>query len=51
MHLEPNIQSNVSQKEKNNYSILMYMYVYIWNPENGTDEPSKEQTCGCSQRR
>ena len=31
MNLEPIIQSEVSQKEKNKYHILMY--IYIWNLE------------------
>ena len=30
-NLEPIIQSEVSQKEKNKYPILMH--IYIWNPE------------------
>ena len=34
MHPETVIQSEVSQKEKNKYRILTYM----WNLENGTDE-------------
>ena len=37
MNLEPVIQSEVSQKEKN---ILMYIYIYIYGIEKkGTDEP------------
>ena len=35
MNLEPVTQSEVSQKEKNKYRILMYIYG-IWT--NGTDE-------------
>ena len=31
MNLEPIIQSEVSQKEKDKYSILMH--IYIWNLE------------------
>ena len=31
--LEPIIQSEVSQKEKHQYSILTYIYIYIWNLE------------------
>ena len=34
MNLEPIIQSEVSQKEKYKYCILM-----LWNLENGTDDP------------
>ena len=36
MNLEPIIQSEVSQKEKDKYRILMHMYG-IW--KEGTDEP------------
>ena len=36
MNVEPVIQSEVSQKEKNKYYILMYMY---GTQQNGTDEP------------
>ena len=36
MNLEPDIQSEVSQKEKNKCCISMHMYG-IW--KNGTDEP------------
>ena len=32
MNLEPDIQSEGSQKEKNKY-ILMNIYIYIWNLE------------------
>ena len=35
MNLEPLIQSEVSQKEKDKYCILMH---YIWYLENGTEE-------------
>ena len=35
-NLEPIIQSEVSQKQKNKYCILMHIYE-IWG--NGTDEP------------
>ena len=34
MKLEPIIQSEVSQKEKK-----IYIKAYIWNPEDGTDQP------------
>ena len=30
MKLEPIIQSGVSQKEKHQYSILMHIYLFIW---------------------
>ena len=33
MNLEPAIQSEISQKEKNKFCILMHMYIYIWNLE------------------
>ena len=36
MNLEPNIQSEVSQKEKNKYHILMHIYAI---QKDGTDEP------------
>ena len=36
MNLEPIIQSEASQKEKNK---LSYINTYIGNLENGTDEP------------
>ena len=36
MNLEPVIQSEVSQKNKSKYHILMHRYV-IW--KNGTNEP------------
>ena len=36
MNLEPVIQSEVSQEEKNKYHILIHIYG-IW--KNGTDEP------------
>ena len=31
--LEPIIQSEVSQKEKYQYSILTHIYIYVWNLE------------------
>ena len=37
MDLEPVIQSEASQKKKNKYHILTY--IYIWNLENGINEP------------
>ena len=37
MNLEPVIQSEVSQKEKNKYHILMHIYGI--QKKNGTDEP------------
>ena len=37
MDLESVIQSEVSQKEKNKYHMLMHMYRIL---KNGTDEPS-----------
>ena len=36
MNLEPSIQSEVSQKEKNSYDILIHTY---GNKKDGTDEP------------
>ena len=33
MKLEPIIQSEVSQKYKDHYSILTHIYIYIWNLE------------------
>ena len=33
MKLEPIIQSEVSQKDYDQYSILTYIYIYIWNLE------------------
>ena len=39
MDLEPVIQSEASQKKKNKYHILTYIYIYIWNLENGIKEP------------
>ena len=36
MYLETIIESEVSQKQKNKYRILMHI---MWNLENGTDEP------------
>ena len=36
MKLEPNIQSEVSQKEKHQYSILMHIYG-IW--KDGNNDP------------
>jgi len=35
MNLEPVMQSELSQKEKDKYHILMhiYIYIYIWNLE------------------
>ena len=36
MNIEPIIQSEISQKEKNKYCILTYLYG-IW--KDGTDEP------------
>ena len=52
MNLELIIQSEVSQKEKNKYHILTY--IYIWNLENETEEfiyraaleKQRVQTCG-----
>ena len=35
MKLEPIIQSEVSQKEKHQYSIL----THVWNLKNGNDDP------------
>ena len=47
MNLEPVIQSEVSQKEKNKY-----WNIYIYEiQKNGTDEPSREQSCGHSGER
>ena len=37
MKLEPIIQSEVSQKEKHQYSILTHIYIYIWNLERQSD--------------
>ena len=34
MNLEPIIQSKVSQKEKNKYCILTYIYIYIYRLQN-----------------
>ena len=45
MNLKPVIQSEVSQKEKNNY-----ISAYIWNLENGTDEPICRDRMGCRYR-
>ena len=42
MNLEPLIQNEVNQREKNKYRILMHIY---GNQQKGTDEPSGEQTC------
>ena len=36
MDLETIVQSEVSQKEKNQ---ILYNNAYMWNVENGTDEP------------
>ena len=33
INLEPILQHEVSQKEKNKYLILMHIYIYIWNLE------------------
>ena len=33
MNLEPVMQSELSQKEKDKYHILMHIYIYIWNLE------------------
>ena len=33
MKLEPIIQSEESQKEKHQYSLLTHIYIYIWNLE------------------
>ena len=35
MNLEPVIQSEVNQKEKQ----ILYINTYMWNLENGIDEP------------
>ena len=56
MKLEPIIQSEVSQKEKHQYSIIMHIYGIL---ENGTDLPickagtevQREGTCGHSRIR
>ena len=40
MNLESVIQSEVSQKEKNNYCMLMHIYMESKKKKNGTDEPS-----------
>jgi len=48
MNLEPFIQSEVSQKEKNKHHILSPIYGI---QKNDTEEPSQEQTCGHSGRR
>ena len=40
MDLESVIQSEVSQKEKNKYPMLMHIYFSFSIKENGTDEPS-----------
>ena len=48
MNLEPIIQSEVSQKEKDKYHILMHMYGI---QKNVADETSKEWTCGYNRRR
>ena len=39
MNLKPLIQSEVSQKEKNKYCILMHIYEI---QKNGTDETSRD---------
>ena len=52
MHLEPITQSNVSQKEKNNYSILMNMKVMAPHSSTlawkipWTEEPGGLQSTG-----
>ena len=38
MHLELPVESEASWKEKNQVS---YINAYIWNLDNGTDEPSR----------
>ena len=48
MNLEPLIQSEISQKEENKYHTLMDIYGI---QKNGTDEPSREWTCGHSRER
>lgn len=48
MNLKPLVQSEVSQKEKNRYNILMHMYG-IW--KKGTDEPGRDCACGHSRGR
>ena len=45
MNLEPLIQSEVTQKEKSKYPILMHIYGI---QKNGTNEPSREWTSGHS---
>ena len=46
MNLEPFIQSEVNQKEKNKYHMLMHIYIYIYEiQKNGADEPDREQAC------
>ena len=47
MNLEPLKQSEV-RKRKNKYRILAHIYGI---QKNGTDEPSRERTCGQSGRR
>ena len=43
MNLEPLIQSEMSEKEKQ----VLYINAYIWNlKKNGNNEPSRQQTCG-----
>ena len=51
INLEPVIQSEVSQKEKNKYCVLMHKFVI---QKDGTDEPvciAALQTCGQTQGR
>ena len=50
MNLEPIIQSEVSQKKKHKYHILMHMlYVlYVMAHERGRDPTSKVRSGGCA---
>ena len=47
LNLEPVIQSEISQKERNTYHVLTYMYE-IWGFPGGSD---KESTCQCRRHR